>query len=853
MGNITQVHFKDGQECCYNITGLEQWDKGQKLEISGLDNVEEYVEVHFSLQQYCGTAKRMLGKMVDGILHTYIPAFIMEGPEYICAGAGTYSAYAWVYVSDEESAETIRKMEFVIKARAKPEEYVTPEDLDFLEQLEVEMKNKLDKSGHAPNKILGTDAEGNVIAKDAEVEVDLSGYVKNTDYASSEKAGIVKVISNQGIEMDGEVISISPANRQTIDEKASYKMPIVPAHLDYAVMKALSDSKYAWTEEEKSNSRNLLGTTGEDQLLQFAIKPTTDKAPFHNIQDSAEYKVLDIGMEGKTEQDTTSGKNLYSGGDISGTMLTEQIVKINPVPAGKYTISANVKSSDTDESKNLVVLKYGNDTVVNFFINRGNRTSYNFETSQNVDGIVLYASTNSATSEGDTFSFTDIQIESGSVATSYEPYTGKQPSPNPEYPQEIVNAGEIYNLLNPGELENGLLLDENGSISTAGTYGDVYRIFKQTLPAGTYTLFINGAKISITRMILDGNFNVLNATVPSYTFTVAKKSEVTICFRKEDSSAFDGTEEIQLNAGSVPKPYKPYTGRYEIECKVVNKNLAIGEAGYRPNYYIPLKAGTTVVCSGEETWTDSVFECYYIDGTKQYFPTALVNGRKQGSCILTKDLSHVMFRGMIYEPQIEIGSLTDYTPHQSQNIIITPPVPLTKWDKLVKRDGKWYWEYRQLHFSVDGNSGWDMYTQLRGFLAKVLPEVMNRRSGYCNQLTVDDDPYGSSSENGCWLGVNNHFLYVLKSDYYDDNLEDYGLANWKAHLNENPLEIWIYSDKSELVPLMPEEQTLLNNLETYYGVTNIYNDQGCPMWLTYVADTKLYIDNKILSIQTAMI
>lgn len=173
MGNITQVHFKDGQECCYNITGLEQWDKGQKLEISGLDNVEEYVEVHFSLQQYCGTAKRMLGKMVDGILHTNIPAFIMEGPEFVCAGARTYSAYAWIYVSDEESAETIRKMEFVIKARPKPSEYVTPEDLGFLEQLEAEMKKKLDKSGHAPNKILATDAEGNVIAKDEkEIEVD---------------------------------------------------------------------------------------------------------------------------------------------------------------------------------------------------------------------------------------------------------------------------------------------------------------------------------------------------------------------------------------------------------------------------------------------------------------------------------------------------------------------------------------------------------------------------------------------------------------------------------------------------------------------------------------------------------
>lgn len=145
MDNITQVHFKEGQESIYGIIGLKQWDKGQKLEISGL-HIDKDVEVHFSLQQYCGTAKRMLGKMVDGILHTDIPSFIMEGPEYICAGARTYSAYAWVYISDEESAETIRKMEFIIEARAKPDDYAAPEDKDIIQALKEDIESKADKN-----------------------------------------------------------------------------------------------------------------------------------------------------------------------------------------------------------------------------------------------------------------------------------------------------------------------------------------------------------------------------------------------------------------------------------------------------------------------------------------------------------------------------------------------------------------------------------------------------------------------------------------------------------------------------------------------------------------------------------
>ena len=35
----------------------------------------------------------------------------------------------------------------------------------------------------------------------------------------------------------------------------------------------------------------------------------------------------------------------------------------------------------------------------------------------------------------------EIQIEIGTEATDYEPYTGGQPSPSPDYPQEIVSAG----------------------------------------------------------------------------------------------------------------------------------------------------------------------------------------------------------------------------------------------------------------------------------------------------------------------------------------------------------------------------------------------------------------------------
>ena len=128
---ITKACFEEGQSYAF-MRGLPQWDQGQFLEISGLNISNEIVEVHFSLDEYNGTAGRMLGEVIDGVIHTKIPQFIMEGPEYCCGTS--YNAYAWVYVSYEESAETIRKIELEIEGRSKPDEYVKPEELSFLQQ-----------------------------------------------------------------------------------------------------------------------------------------------------------------------------------------------------------------------------------------------------------------------------------------------------------------------------------------------------------------------------------------------------------------------------------------------------------------------------------------------------------------------------------------------------------------------------------------------------------------------------------------------------------------------------------------------------------------------------------------------
>lgn len=104
----------------------------------------------------------------------------------------------------------------------------------------------------------------------ATVEVDLSEYVKKTDYATtSGEAGLVVLNKNKGVFRANLTpqLEIVCAQESEIDGKTSQYKPIVPLKLDYAVMKALTDSKnHEWTDDEKALARALLGAVGSSDI-----------------------------------------------------------------------------------------------------------------------------------------------------------------------------------------------------------------------------------------------------------------------------------------------------------------------------------------------------------------------------------------------------------------------------------------------------------------------------------------------------------------------------------------------------------------------------------------------------------
>jgi hypothetical protein len=74
----------------------------------------------------------------------------------------------------------------------------------------------------------------------------------------------------------------------------------------------------------------------------------------------------------------------------------------------------------------------------------------------------------------------------------------------------------------------------------------------------------------------------------------------------------------------------------------------------------------------------------------------------------------------------------------------------------------------------------------------------------------------------------------------------------REFLNTNPVT-FVVPITPIVTPLTAEEIAEIEKLHTFYPITNISNDFDCGMSVTYNADSKNYIDNKIAILTTAMV
>ncbi len=102
--------------------------------------------------------------------------------------------------------------------------------------------------------------------------------VKNTDYASSDKGGVVKVSPYFGFAINntGVLYIVDATESEITNRNTRYKI-ITPDNLNAAVKAALSDAKRIsdMTDEEKANARGVIGAAAEADCEKTSNKVTT--------------------------------------------------------------------------------------------------------------------------------------------------------------------------------------------------------------------------------------------------------------------------------------------------------------------------------------------------------------------------------------------------------------------------------------------------------------------------------------------------------------------------------------------------------------------------------------------------
>ena len=205
------------------------------------------------------------------------------------------------------------------------------------------------------------------------------------------------------------------------------------------------------------------------------------------------------------------------------------------------------------------------------------------------------------------------------------------------------------------------------------------------------------------------------------------------------------------------------------------------------------------------------------------------------------------------KPMVYIGDNPQipWEPYRTpQTLTLQSNRPLTKWDRMEKRDGQWGWVFNSNNIVFDGSEdeNWMKHSNNRFYIAisdKIGSGLNGEKNYLCNKLIpfntnigVINMPNNTIKESGI-LGQKNMYLRI---DEAGNDVESF-----KTWLQSNSLLIWYKTAEETFVPLTTPEQSALEALTTYFPTTIITVEDGelAPeIEVEYVADTKTYIDNK---------
>lgn len=435
----------------------------------------------------------------------------------------------------------------------------------------------------------------------------------------------------------------------------------------------------------------------QSENLDNIVSKNTANGESIYIDDALKYKIFDCKIDGNASQITTTGKNLLSKklneyskttdyitvDEASDNLLklsvssestayeNVQILSITVESGKTYTLSAKI---DGNTNSSIRVVKANSGASADNLGSAKNEQPLTFTCDGTYShvGLFFYVSEGVKPTSNMAATFSNVQLEEGSVATDYEPYTGGEASPNPDYPQEISIVSDEVKIVQTGKNlfdKNGdftygnnnnlTSLQEDGTIKTTANFsnqrssGQLISVDKNTIYVFSGILLESQSPNNTIIEILNENntriymFEISNSANYkfSFMFNSADNEKIWISLNARDFNLSAGVyaifDKIQIEEGSVATDYEEYqSNEYTIDLQGnelvkltddTKDEITIDKNG---NVSLSKRIGK-VVLNGTENWIFNESGTNYIRFT--LFINDLINNQENNKKYVASD------------------------------------------------------------------------------------------------------------------------------------------------------------------------------------------------------------------------
>lgn len=583
-----------------------------------------------------------------------------------------------------------------------------------------------------------------------------------------------------------------------------------------SLKEAIVNAADAKKEEINQKGLEVLASIPEDmgKIQDTTLIKSTESGTDMVLTDSSDMNIQELHLFGKSEQKTTKGIQLLdlssmksgTGDGLTYTNRGDGSVQVSGTATSQTGNIWFRGRYDTNSEKlpTLLTLEAGKKYYIKDCILFEVATNINTQTEvievsaeEYPEGRRITGIRNPRQVVGKTYNEVIYPlIAESSTAVEWEEYTDTQPSPNPDYPQEIKSI-------------------ENPTVSVAG---------KNLFEPSTINYSYNNLRITA---------NVDNS----------QKNSIKIKINTINATEGDLYAFAYVNINKFVKKIKSNT-TYTIVLKnpqnigAVFVGTIIGTN--RITNTVAVKSNVIKLQTIDDISNKSTFPLvFYIAGTV-----------KENVTIGFDDIA-------IYEGDYPNAEIEEFKEIQSaQQTCELNGIDDVRDELIVRADGTGQLIQRLLEEELNDNSDyvtWYANTNTYGFLRKeskwlFRANKINIKSNKLKGITKEVGNPGTYDKNGIFVDVAG--LYIKISKKY---LTEYTVDALKTYLGENPITVVGLLKEPIVTNLSAEEVQKILALHTNKPNTTIWNDQNAEMQITYVADTKSYIDKKFKELSDAIV